>query len=235
VLSTSQQPRIAVIIPALDEEESLPLVLAALPASPRHQVVVVDNGSRDRTAAVAAAGGARVVQEPRRGYGRACQAGLRQLAADPPDIVVFLDADFSDDPADLPRLLEPLLMGKADLVIGSRVLGQCQRGALPPHVRWGNRLAILLINLLYGARFTDLGPFRALSWPACQRLRLVDPNYGWNVEMQVKAARGGLRTVEVPVSYRPRVGRSKISGTIRGTVAAGTKILVSVVRYGWGR
>ncbi len=223
------------IIPALDEEESLPLVLAALAGSPVHQVVVVDNGSRDRTAAVAAAAGATVVQEPRRGYGRACQAGLRQLATAPPDIVVFLDADFSDDPADLPLLIAPLLAGDADLVIGSRVLGQCQRGALPPHVRWGNGLAILLINLLYGTRFTDLGPFRALSWPACRQLRLGDPNYGWNVEMQVKAARAGLRSVEVPVSYRHRVGRSKISGTIRGTVGAGTKILVSVVRYGWGR
>lgn len=235
MLSTSKRRRIAVIIPALDEEESLPLVLAALPASPPHQVVVVDNGSRDRTAAVAGAAGARVVHEPRRGYGRACQAGLRQLAAAPPDIVVFLDADFSDDPADLPRLLEPLLAGDADLVIGSRVLGECQKGALPPHVRWGNRLAIILINLLYGARFTDLGPFRALSWSAYEQLRLGDPNYGWNVEMQVKAARDGLRTVEVPVSYRRRVGCSKISGTIRGTVGAGTKILASVVRYGWKR
>lgn len=233
MLSTSQPTRIAVIIPALDEEESLPLVLAALPSSPCLQVVVVDNGSRDRTEAVALAAGATVVREPERGYGRACQTGLRHLAADPPQIVVFLDADFSDDPADLPRLLAPLMAGEADLVIGSRVLGPCQPGALPPHVRWGNWLAVFLINLLHGTRFTDLGPFRALSWQACTQLRLSDPNYGWNVEMQVKAARRGLRTVEVPVAYRPRVGRSKISGTIRGTVGAGTKILVSVVRYGW--
>jgi len=223
-----------VIIPALNEEASLPLVLAALPAAFHDQVVVVDNGSTDKTAALATAAGALVVTESRRGYGRACQAGLRRLAATPPDFVVFLDGDFSDDPADLPRLLEPLLAGDADLVIGSRVLGRSQAGALPLHVRWGNRLAVSLINRLHGARFTDLGPFRALSWPACRNLNLVAPNYGWNVEMQVKAVRAHLRVAEVAVSYRRRVGHSKISGTVRGTLAAGIKILISVFRYGRG-
>jgi glycosyltransferase involved in cell wall biosynthesis len=226
--------RTALIIPALDEEQALPLVLGALPGGLVNQVVVVDNGSRDRTAAVARGCGAQVVTAARRGYGSACLAGLAHLAGDPPDIVAFLDADFSDDPADLAAVLGLIQAGHADLVVGSRVLGRCQPGAIPWHVHWGNRLATTLIKALHGGSFTDLGPFRAISWAALQRLSLRDPGCGWNVEMQVKALRRGLRCAEVPVAYRRRVGVSKISGTLAGSIRAGTAILISVVRYGRG-
>jgi glycosyltransferase involved in cell wall biosynthesis len=221
---------VAVVIPALDEERSLPLVLAALPRGPR--VVVVDNGSSDGTARVAARAGAKVVAEPRRGYGRACLAGLAHLSGSPPAVVAFLDGDYSDDPGELPGLVAPILEDRADLVIGSRVLGRVERGALQPQQRLGNWLACALIHGLYGRRFTDLGPFRALRWDALRRLALSDPDFGWNVEMQVKALRRGLRVVEVPVRYRPRrVGSSKISGTLSGTVRAGYKILYTVLRH----
>ncbi len=222
----------AVLIPALDEEQALPLVLADLARLGLRQVLVVDNGSRDGTVAVARGAGARVVSEPRRGYGQACQAGLATLAASPPDVVVFMDADRSDHPEDLPALLEPLQAGRADMVLGSRTLGRAEPGALGPHVRWGNRLAVALIRLITGARFTDLGPLRAIRWDALQALELGDPDYGWNVEMQVKAARRGMSWLEVPVRYRRRVGHSKISGTVGGTLRAGAKILWSVARHG---
>ncbi|MFQ5670190.1 MAG: glycosyltransferase family 2 protein [Acidobacteriota bacterium] len=235
MLSTVQPLSVGLIIPALNEEASLPLVLAGLPRERLARVLVVDNGSRDHTAEVARASGAEVTSEPRRGYGRACLAGLRALAAQPPEIVVILDADYSDRPEELPRLLDPIQEGRADLVIGSRLMGEREPGALPPHVLWGNRLATGLIRLLHRVHFTDLGPFRAIRWEALRRLRMQDPNFGWNVEMQIKAIRLGLRCVEVPVSYRKRVGVSKISGTVRGTLQAGTKILFSVGKYSFCR
>lgn len=219
-------------MPALDEERALPGVLGSLPWPLIDEVVVVDNGSRDRTAEVAAAGGARVVPEPERGYGAACLAGISALddpASD--DIVVFMDADGADDPLDLPAVLEPIAAGRADLVIGSRVLGEREAGALTPHARWGNWLATMLIRLLTGRRFTDLGPFRAVRYGTLVRLGMRDRDYGWTVEMQLKAARLGIAAVEVPVRYRRRVGRSKISGTVRGSIAAGTKILWTVARH----
>ncbi len=228
-------PRIALIIPALNEELGLPLVLRAIPEGIVDLVVVVDNGSSDGTAAVAAEGGAQVVSAPRRGYGTACQVGLAHLVHDPPDIVGFLDADFSDDPADLNAILRPLQAGHADLVLGSRELGCMEPGAIPWHARWGNRLAIALLTLAHGGTFTDLGPFRAISWEGITRLSMKDPGCGWNVEMQVKALRLGLRCVEVPVAYRRRVGASKISGTLGGSLRAGTAILVSIIRYGRGQ
>ncbi len=193
----------------------------------------MDNASTDGTAEVAKHHGATVVREPRRGYGSACLAGLRTLAAGPvpPDIVVFLDADYSDHPDELPRLVAPLVDARADLVVGSRTLGTAEPGALLPQARWGNRLASWLIGKLYGLRVTDLGPFRAIRWTSLQELGMADPNFGWTAEMQVKAARAGLRYEEVPVSYRRRVGVSKITGTVRGTVAAGWKILYTVFRY----
>ncbi len=198
-------------------------------------VVVADNGSTDRTAAVAAAGGATVVREPRRGYGRACLAALVRLADDPPDVVVFLDADHSDDPADLPALLAPILGGTADLVIGSRVLGERDPGALAPVQVLGNRLATFLLRLLFGARFSDLGPFRAIRWEALQRLALRDPDYGWTVEMQARAARAGMRWAEVPVRYRRRrAGSSKVTGTLRGVAGASWKILATIARVRLG-
>ena len=228
--------RIDVAIPALDEEASLPFVLADLPRSLVRRVVVADNGSRDGTARVAREGGAVVVPAERRGYGSACLAALDWLRHnDPPDIVVFVDADYSDHPDELPRLVAPLLAGEADLVIGSRLLGDREPGALLPQARAGNLVACLLIRLLYGHRYTDLGPFRAARWEALERLEMADPDFGWTAEMQVKALRRGLRVVEVPVSYRRRVGVSKITGTVAGTLRAGYKILWTVLRHSRGR
>ena len=226
---------IDVVIPALNEEASLPLVLAGIPRPPVRRVVVADNGSTDRTAEVAADGGALVVAAERRGYGSACLAALDHLRRnDPPDVVVFLDADYSDHPEELPQVVAPILAGEADVVIGSRVLGRRERGALLPQARAGNLVACLLIRLLYGHRYTDLGPFRAARWEALERVGMSDPNFGWTAELQVKALRAGLTVVEVPVSYRKRVGVSKITGTIRGTIAAGYKILWTVLRYSRG-
>lgn len=222
--------RVAVVIPALDEERSLPLVLAEIPRPPVDDIVVVDNGSRDRTASLARAAGATVVLEPRTGYGRACLAGLAYLAASPPDIVVFLDADYSDRPRELPALIDPILSGRADLVIGSRVLGKCEPGALLPQARWGNWLATRLMQLLFGVRFTDLGPFRAARFQTLSQLDMRDTDYGWTAEMQAKAARVGARALEVPVSYHRRIGRSKITGTAKGTVLAGFRILTTILR-----
>jgi len=227
---------IDVVIPALNEEVSLPLVLAALPHPILRRIVVADNGSQDGTARVARAGGATVVPAARRGYGSACLAGLDHLRqSGPPDVVVFIDADYSDHPEELPGLVAPILAGTADLVIGSRVLGRRERGALLPQARAGNLVACLLIRLLYGHRYTDLGPFRAARWQALERLGMADPDFGWTAEMQVKALRAGLRVVEVPVAYRRRVGVSKITGTVTGTLCAGYKILWTVLRHSRGR
>jgi glycosyltransferase involved in cell wall biosynthesis len=226
------RPAVDVLIPALNEEASLPLVLAALPHPPVRRVVVADNGSADGTARVAREGGAVVVEAPRRGYGSACLAGIAWIAAhDPPDLLVFVDADYSDHPEELPQLIAPILAGRADLVIGSRVLGRRERGALLPQARAGNLVACWLIRLLYRHRYTDLGPFRAVTWEALRRLEMADPDFGWTAEMQVKALARGLAVAEVPVSYRRRVGVSKITGTLSGTLRAGYKILWTVLRY----
>lgn len=222
------RPRISLVIPALDEERSLPKVLAALPRGVVHEVVVVDNGSTDGTARVAREHGARVVHEPVRGYGSACLAGIAAL--DSPDVVAFLDADYSDHPEELEHVLAPILDGSADLVIGSRMTGRREPGALLPQARIGNWLATALIHAFWGVRFTDLGPFRAIRADALARLCMSDRDFGWTVEMQVQAARRGLRCREVPVSYRARIGQSKITGTILGTVRASHKILGTILR-----
>ena len=222
--------RVAVLIPALNEEEALPLVLADLTRRAPDRVVVVDNGSADRTAEVARAAGAEVVSEPRRGYGAACLAGLKHLSHDPPDVLIFLDGDHSDDVNDLPRLLAPLHDGAADLVIGDRTR-RAERGALLPQQRVGNVVATTLIRALTGLRTRDMGPFRAIRWPALMGLNMSDVAFGWMVEMHMKAARAGLRVVELPESYRPRRGESKISGTVRGSIKAGVGMLGACWTY----
>lgn len=224
---------IDVIIPALNEEQALPLVLQDLPRPLVRRVVVADNGSSDATAQVARAHGAEVAHEPERGYGAACLKALAQLAADPPEIVVFLDGDYSDHPSELVSLIEPILAGDADLVIGSRARGRQERGALSPQQRVGNAIACRALRFLYKVRYTDLGPFRAIRWETLQELGMQDRNYGWTVEMQIKAAQRGVAYHEVPVSYRQRIGVSKVSGTIRGSLGAGIKILWLLGRYAW--
>ena len=226
-------PSIDVVIPALNEERALPYVLRDIPRPPVRRVVVADNGSTDATATVAETHGAEVVQEHERGYGAACLRALDHLASDPPDIVVFLDGDYSDHPDELPSLVEPILEGTADLVIGSRAIGSAERGALSPQQRIGNAVASGALRVLYGAHYTDLGPFRAIRWETLQRLHMCDRNYGWTVEMQIKAARRRVPYAEVPVSYRRRIGVSKVSGTVRGSVSAGLKILWLLGRYAW--
>ena len=240
-------PTVTVLIPALDEERSIGLVLDDLWAAGEakrsarrasfdlRSVVVADNGSRDRTSAVARQHGATVVFEPRRGYGSACLAGISHVRRDPPDILAFVDADRSDDPTQLPEVLAPLLEGRADLVIGSRALGEREPGSLSSVQAFGNRLASALLRVLYGGRFTDLGPFRAIRWAALEALDMRDRDYGWTVEMQARALEAGLRCVEVPVRYRRRrVGTSKVSGTLRGVLGAGWKILFTIAKVRLG-
>ena len=231
--TTASGPAIVVVIPALNEARSLPHVLDALPPGLAREVLVVDNGSTDATPRIAAEWGATVLIEPRRGYGRACLTGIDALARrdTPPDVVVFLDADFSDHPDQMPQILEPVLSGRADLVIGSRVLGEREAGALLPQARFGNLLAAWLIRRLYGLPVTDLGPFRAIRWDSLVSLQMQDTDFGWTAEMQVKAARDGLRYAEVPTSYRRRIGVSKITGTLTGSLRAGWKILYTVYRF----
>jgi glycosyltransferase involved in cell wall biosynthesis len=226
-------PVVDVIIPALNEQDSLPRVLGDLPRHLVREVLVVDNGSTDGTAREAERCGATVVHEPRRGYGQACLSGIRTLRgrADPPAVVVFLDADYSDHPEELDRVVGPIARDDAEFVVGSRVLGEREPGALLPQARFGNRFAGWLIRRLYGTRVTDLGPFRAIRWDALLGLEMQDRDFGWTAEMQVKAARDGLRYEEVPVSYRKRIGISKITGTFSGTVRAGWKILYTVMRH----
>lgn len=234
VASQSFSPTIDVVIPAFNEQDSLPLVLRDLPQPPVRRVIVADNNSSDDTAQVARQGGSIVVPAPRQGYGSACLAGLDYLRHQgPPDIVVFIDGDYSDHPEELLQLVAPILEDRADMVIGSRVLGQREPGALLPQARAGNFVACWLMRLLYRHRYTDLGPFRAIRWPSLETLAMEDPDFGWTAEMQVKALRHGLRVVEVPASYRKRVGVSKITGTIKGTFMAGYKILWTVFRYSW--
>ena len=221
--------RVSVVIPTHNEAQAIERVLADLPSNLTTEVIIVDSNSTDGTPEIAARMGARVIQEPRLGYGRACLAGL--AAASSPDVVVFLDGDYSDRPAELPNLLAPIIEGHADVTLGSRLHSQKSADALPWHQVFGNRLAAGLIRLLYGLKITDLGPFRAARADVLRALSLEEATYGWAVEMILKGALAGLRVVEVPVSYHPRIGKSKISGTLRGTVGAGWFILSLIVRY----
>jgi glycosyltransferase involved in cell wall biosynthesis len=221
--------RVSVVIPTHNEAQSIGRVLADLPADIVTEVLVVDSNSTDGTAEIASKMGARVLHEPRRGYGRACLTGL--AAANSPDVVVFLDGDYSDRPAELPLLLAPIIDGRADITLGSRLGKHSVHGALPWHQVFGNRLAAVLIRLLYGLEISDLGPFRAARADVLRRLDLEENTYGWAVEIILKGTLAGSRIVEVPVSYYPRIGKSKISGTLRGTVGAAWFILSLIVRY----
>lgn len=222
--------KVLVIIPAFNEEKSIGSVLQDIPASLVSEVVVVNNNSTDDTANVARSHGATVLNEAQKGYGSACLTGINYAKKLKPDLVVFLDGDYSDFPDELPILLDEIAAGM-DLVIGSRMLGNSEPGALLPQARLGNWLAVNLIRLFFGHRFTDLGPFRAIKWDKLVSLEMADKNFGWTVEMQLKAVRRGLKISEVPVSYRKRIGVSKVTGTFSGTIKAGSKILFMIFKY----
>ncbi len=222
-----------VVIPALNEEKSIGHVLAGIPRDLVRHIVVVDNGCTDRTGEVAETGGAVVLREDEKGYGAACLKGIAWCALQKPlpDVLCFLDADYSDHPEEMAKVLNPIRSDQADLVIGSRALGERERGSMTVPQVFGNWLATRLLKLFYGVQFTDLGPFRAIRFEALQQIGMQDRNFGWTVEMQLKAAKQGLRCAEVPVSYRRRIGVSKVSGTVKGTVMAGYKILFTLFKY----
>jgi glycosyltransferase involved in cell wall biosynthesis len=220
---------VSVIIPTHNEAQAIERVLADIPSDLVTEVIIVDSNSSDGTPEIAARMGARVIQEPRRGYGRACLTGL--AAANSPDVILFLDGDYSDRPSELPILLAPIVEGRADITLGSRLHERNSSDALPWHQVFGNRLAARLIRLLYGLKITDLGPFRAARADVLRALGLEETTYGWAVEMILKGALAGYRVIEVPVSYYPRIGKSKISGTLKGTLGAGWFIISLIVRY----
>lgn len=227
-------PVIDVIIPAYNEEGSIGFVVKELPREMVRDIIVCNNNSRDNTASVAAAAGAVVVEEKRPGYGSACLRGMAHIAARPreewPEVVVFIDGDHSDYPEQLPELVAPIISQGQDLVIGSRALGDLEPGSMQPQQIFGNWLATTLIKLIYGNQFTDLGPFRAIKYSSLLELKMEDPDFGWTVEMQVKAAKADMACTEVPVRYRKRIGTSKISGTLKGTLLAGHKILWTIFK-----
>jgi glycosyltransferase involved in cell wall biosynthesis len=227
-----EQADIRVIIPAFNEAKSIGHVIGDIPEALVNEVIVVNNASKDETVLRAEQAGATVLDEPRKGYGRACLKGIDYLKQmdNPPDILVFLDADYSDSPDEMDRLVQPIIEDDVDLVIGSRALGKREKGAMQPQQIFGNWLATRLIQLFYGVVFTDLGPFRAIKYKKLLQLNMQDKTFGWTVEMQVKAAKQGLATAEVPVSYKERIGVSKISGTLSGTVKAGYKILYTIFK-----
>ncbi len=223
-------PCIKVIIPALNEAASIGQVIDELPALVT-EVVVVDNGSTDHTALVAQKHGATVLQEKRKGYGYACLCGLEYLSLNPPQIVVFLDGDYADYPADLALLVTPILQHQAEFVLGARAAALREPKSLTPQQLFGNALACWLLKILYGGTFTDLGPFRAIQWECLQSLNMQDKTYGWTIEMQLKILRQKRTYIEVPVRYRNRIGQSKVSGTVKGTLMAGYKILGWIFKF----
>jgi glycosyltransferase involved in cell wall biosynthesis len=225
--------RCSVIIPAFNEENGVGQVIQEIPKNLISEIVVVNNNSTDDTEKVARENGATVLREPTPGYGRACLKGIEYLknVKTQPDVVVFLDADHSDYPEEMAQLIQPILDNRADLVIGSRALGNKEQGSMTPQQIFGNWLATRLLKILYKVKFTDLGPFRAIRFDKLVEMDMQDKTYGWTVEMQLKAAKLGYRCVEVPVKYRKRIGFSKISGTVKGTVMAGYKILFTIFKY----
>jgi len=226
------QAIIDVIIPAFNEEKSISKVIHDIPKFVRH-VVVANNNSTDQTAAVADRAGAVVVFEGQKGYGKACLTAMDWIKnqEEHPDIVVFLDGDYSDYPEELTDLVQPILEGKADMVIGSRALGERESGSMTVPQVFGNWLATTMMKYIQGAKFSDLGPFRAIDWPKLLSLNMVDQNYGWTIEMQIKAHQAGLKYLEVPVNYRKRIGVSKVSGTVKGVFGAGYKIILTIFKY----
>ena len=226
------KPVIRVIIPAFNEQNGVGNVINEIPKDLVEEVIVVNNASTDETEIVAEKAGATVLKEPTKGYGRACLKGIDYVTHQGhTDIVVFLDADYSDYPQEMYDVVKPIIDNQADLVIGSRALGRRERGAMTPQQVFGNWLATSLMRLFYGVHFTDLGPFRAISYDRLMALNMKDKNYGWTVEMQLKAAKQKLRCVEVPVNYRRRIGFSKVSGTVKGTIMAGYKIIWTIFKY----
>ena len=228
-------PDIFVIIPAFDEEGSIAKVVCDLPIDLVKETIVVNNNSKDSTVEVAKSAGATVLDELKQGYGAACLKGIdfvnQKNDSKKHTIVVFIDGDYSDFPDELPKVIQPILDSKFDMVIGSRRLGQSERGSLTPQQIFGNWLATFLIRMIYGFTYTDLGPFRAITLEKLNALKMQDTNYGWTVEMQIKALQNNLRIAEVPVNYRNRIGHSKVSGTLKGTLLAGYKIISIIFRY----
>lgn len=222
-------PIISVIIPAYNEENSIGRVLNDLPKEKLKEIIVVNNASTDNTAEVARINGATVVEERRRGYGAACLRGISVVSDS--DIVVFVDGDYSDYPEELDQLIKPIIENRADFVLGSRMIYPESREALLPQARYGNKLATFLIYIFFGYRFTDLGPFRAIRFDSLKQINMVDTDFGWTVEMQIKAIKNNLRIEEIPVHYRKRIGISKITGTISGTFKAGVKIMYTIFKY----
>lgn len=222
--------RIVVIIPALNEEKSISKVVNSIP-NIVDEIIVINNGSEDSTAIKASISGAKVIRENRKGYGYACLKGIDYLNKNPPDIVVFLDGDYSDYPEDLEAVIKPILEKNVQFVIGARVKSLREKGALTPQQIFGNTLACLLMRLLYKANFTDLGPFRAIGWKNLVALEMSDKTYGWTIEMQLKVLRRKIKYTEVPVRYRKRIGYSKVSGTVKGTIMAGYKILTWIGKF----
>jgi len=223
--------KIIVIIPALNEEKSLPLVIRDIPKNIVSEVVVVDNGSTDKTFLVAQESGSTVIKEEKKGYGYACLKGVEYARAKNPDIVIFLDADHSDYPEEIPYLVKPIIDEDYDMVVGSRILGRREKGAITPQAYYGNRFGTFLIKHLFGFLFTDLGPFRAIKFNKLIDLNMKDKTYGWTVEMQIKAVKKKYKIKEVPVNYRVRIGKSKVSGTLKGTIMASYKILLTIFKY----
>lgn len=224
---------IKVIIPAYNEQLSVGKVIQDIPGDWVSEIIVINNTSTDATAKVARDAGATVLNEHRKGYGNACLKGMQYVAnqSTHPDIIVFMDADYSDHPEELPKVVQPILDGKADFVIGSRALGNREKGSMTIQQIFGNWLATRLMFLFFGVKYSDLGPFRAIKYPALLDLNMNDKTYGWTVEMQIKAAKNKLAYTEVPVTYRRRIGVSKVSGTVKGTVLAGYKIISTIFKY----
>lgn len=222
---------IDVIIPAYNEEDAIAHVIYALPKSLLRNIIVVCNSCTDKTASVAEKAGALVLHESKKGYGWACLKGIDYCSANPPDILVFLDGDYSDYPEEILQLVDPIIHSEVDVVIGSRTKGKIEKGALPIHQRWGNKLATTLIRLIYKEQFSDLGPFRAIKFKRLLELNMTDKTYGWTIEMQIKVIQHNISWLEIPVNYRQRIGKSKVSGTFKGSILAGYRIIYTIFKY----